>query len=146
MKVEPYLSFDGRCEEALQFYQSALGAKVTAMMRFKEGPPPGEGGSPGCGPAAGVDLSEKIMHAGFTIGDTQIMASDGMAQGKTAFQGFSLCINTASEAEAKRLFTALAEGGQVQMPLAPTFFAKAFGIVADKFGVSWMLIFEAASA
>ena len=134
MKVQPYLMFDGRCEEALDFYKKALGAKVGMMMRFKENPePPGAG----CGPPAGS--GEKIMHASFHIGDAMIMASDGMCTGKPNFQGISLSLNPKTPAEAEKLFTALSEGGQVQMPLAKTFFSPSFGMVADKFGVSWMV-------
>jgi PhnB protein len=139
MLVQPYLFFDGRCEEALNFYKTAIGAKVTALMRFSESPVPpspemcagGEGGTP--------DMS-KIMHANMEIGDTQIMASDGMAQGKAEFKGISLSITATSDAEAQRLFKALGDGGQVQMPMAETFFASTFGMVADRFGVSWMVI------
>ncbi len=141
MKVQTYLFFDGTCEEALNFYKTVLGAEIQMMMRFKDSPEPmGDGGAdaPGCGPMQ----PEKIMHANFQIGETQVMASDGNASGKPVFQGFSLSLNPATEAEAERLFKALGEGGQVQMPLTKTFFAKAFGMVADKFGVGWMIIVE----
>ena len=137
MKVQPYLMFDGRCEEALDFYKKALDAKVGMMMRFKENPePPG----PGC--AAPNVSGEKIMHASLHIGDDMIMASDGMCTGKPNFQGISLSLNPKTPAEAEKLFTALADGGQVQMPLAKTFFSPSFGMVADKFGVSWMVVVE----
>jgi len=131
MQVQPYLFFDGRCEQALDFYQKTLGAKVEALMRFKESPNP-EMNPP--------DSGEKVMHACVRIGDTQVMASDGNCTGKPAFQGFSLSINAANPAEAEQRFNALAEGGQVQMPLNKTFFADRFGMVADRFGVSWMVI------
>lgn len=140
MKVQPYLMFDGRCEEALEFYQKALGAKIDMVMRFKENPEKPSESGPGCGPPAGSD--EKIMHASFHIGDDMIMASDGMCSGKPNFQGISLSLNPKTEGEAKKLFTALSEGGQVQMPLAKTFFSPSFGMVADKFGVSWMVVVE----
>lgn len=132
MQIQPYLFFDGRCEEALEFYRKTLGAEVKMMMRFKENPDTATvgGGPPG----------ESIMHACFQIGDTEVMASDGMAAGKPEFKGFSLSLNAPSDAEAQRLFKALGEGGQVQMPLAKTFFSKAFGMVADRFGVSWMVV------
>ncbi|MFZ4288714.1 VOC family protein [Variovorax sp. HJSM1_2] len=139
MKVQTYLFFDGRCEEALNFYKTVLGAEIQMMMRFKDNPEPGAGGE-GCGP--GVVDGEKIMHANFQVGETQVMASDGNAAGKPVFQGFSLSLNPANEAEAERLFKALGEGGQVQMPLSKTFFAKSFGMLADKFGVGWMVIVE----
>ena len=134
MQVQPYLFFDGRCEEAIEFYKSALGAKVDMLMRFKDSPEPPQPGM--CPPGS----ENKVMHSAFRIGDTLVMASDGMAGGKPEFKGFSLSVNAASEAEADRLFSALGKGGQVQMPLARTFFSPRFGMVADRFGVSWMVI------
>jgi PhnB protein len=134
MLVQSYLFFNGRCEEALEFYKSKLGAKVGMLMRFKDSPEPPP---PGCLPA-GSD--NKVMHADFTIGDTMVMASDGMATGAPEFKGFSLSITCANEREADRVFAALGDGGQVQMPLAKTFFSPRFGMVADRFGVSWMVI------
>ena len=133
MNVQPYLFFDGRCEEALDFYKRALGAKVDMMMRFKENPEP----QPGMMPPGSEN---KIMHASFHVGDTAVMASDGRCQGKPSFQGFSLTINAKDAAEADTLFAALSEGGQVQMPLTKTFFSPRFGMVADRFGVGWMVI------
>ncbi|GAA4347409.1 VOC family protein [Variovorax defluvii] len=140
MHVQSYLFFEGRCEEALDFYRARLGAEVTMLMRFKDGPKmePGEGmcGNPGM-PAP---PENNVMHAEFKVGDSTLMASDGMAQEPATFRGFSLSLSVADEAEAKRKFEALGEGGQVQMPLAPTFFSPAFGMVQDRFGVSWMVI------
>lgn len=134
MLVQPYLFFEGRCEEALEFYRSALGAEVTMLMRFKESPEPMPADM--CPPGS----ENKVMHASFTIGETTLMASDGRAQGRPMFQGFSLSLSVPSDAEAQRLFSALSEGGQVQMPLGKTFYASSFGMVADRFGVSWMII------
>jgi PhnB protein len=134
MLVQSYLFFNGRCEEAIEFYKAKLGAKVGMLMRFKESPEPPP---PGCLPAGSEN---KVMHADFTIGDTMVMASDGMATGAPEFKGFSLSITCANEREADRVFEALGDGGQVQMPLAKTFFSPRFGMVADKFGVSWMVI------
>lgn len=131
MRVEPYLFFDGRCEEALVFYRSALGAEIIALMRYQESPDP-QTIPPGS--------AEKVMHASLRIGDTQLMASDGMCGGAPVFNGFSLTLNAVDDAEAARLFGALADGGQVQMPLGKTFFASSFGMVADRYGVSWMVI------
>ena len=131
MNVEPYLFFEGRTEEALDFYRQKLGAKVEAVMRYKDNPEP-QYNPP--------NSANKVMHALFRIGDTKVMASDGNCAGKPSFQGFALTINAASPAEAKQRFDALAEGGQVQMPLNETFFAKSFGMVADRFGMSWMVI------
>jgi len=133
MNIQPYLFFDGRCEEALEFYQAKLGAKVEMLMRFKENPEPAAN-PPGS--------AEKVMHCAFRIGDTQVLASDGNCSGKASFQGVSLALTTADVAEAERRFAALREGGQVQMPMAKTFFSPAFGVVADRFGVSWMILAE----
>ena len=133
MQVQPYLFFDGRCEEAVEFYRKALGAEVTMLMRYKDSPEP---------PAPGMippGAETKVMHASLRFGDTTVLASDGHCGGHPSFQGFSLSLTAASDAEAKRLFAALADGGQVQMPLAKTFFASIFGMVADRFGVSWMV-------
>ena len=131
--VQPYLSFDGRCEEAVEFYRRALGAEVTMLMRFKDSPEPPQPGT--CPPGSG----DKVMHASFRIGDTTVLASDGRCEGRPSFQGFSLSLTVPDEAEADRLFAALADGGQVQMPLARAFFSPRFGMVADRFGVSWMI-------
>jgi PhnB protein len=131
MHVQSYLFFDGRTEEALEFYRSKLGAQVEAVMRFKECPDQ---------QYVKPEQAEKVMHSSFKIGDTSVMASDGDCKGKASFQGFSLALNAKNGAEANRLFTALSDGGQVQMPLGKTFFSPAFGMVADRFGVSWMVV------
>jgi PhnB protein len=136
MAVTPYLMFAGRCEEAIEFYKKALGAEVGMMMRFKESP---EKPPPGTLPP-GSD--NKIMHACLRINGDEVMASDGCEQGQPKFEGFSLSLNAKDEAEADRMFAALADGGKVQMPLTKTFFAKRFGSVADRFGVGWMVIVE----
>ena len=130
MQIQPYLAFDGRCEEAIEFYRRTLGAKVEMLMRFKEAPEPGM--SP-------REAGDKVMHSALRIGDSMVLASDGRCLGKPSFQGFALSLTAANEAEAGRLFNALADGGQVQMPLAKTFFSPSFGMVADRFGVSWMV-------
>ncbi len=132
MLIQPYLFFDGRCEEAIEFYRRALGAEVTMLMRFKEMPDP----PPGSIPPGGED---KVMHASIQIGDATVLASDGRCQGQPSFQGFALSLTAADDAEAKRLFAALSDGGQVQMPLGKTFFSPQFGMVADRFGVAWMV-------
>jgi PhnB protein len=137
MIVQNYLFFDGRCEEAIDFYRRALGAEVAMMMRYKDSPEPcPEGMVP-----PGSD--NKVMHACLRIGETAVMASDGSCQGKPSFAGFALSLTAANEAEADRLFAALADGGQVQMPLGKTFFAPRFGMVADRFGVAWMVLVPA---
>ena len=134
--VQPYLFFNDKCEAAVEFYRKALGAEVEMMMRFKESPEPPQ---PGMVPPG---FENKIMHASFRIGASTLMASDGCAQGKPKFEGFSLSVNAKDEAEADRVFAALANGGEVRMPLGKTFFAKRFGMVADRFGVGWMVILE----
>lgn len=133
MLVQPYLFFDGRCEEALEFYRKALGAEVTMLMRFKDSPEPHQ---PGMVPPGGED---KVMHASFRIGESTVMASDGRCTGEPTFEGISLSLTVPNESEAERLFAALGDGGQVQMPLTQTFFSPRFGMVADRFGVSWMI-------
>ena len=139
MNVQPYVFFDGKCEEALEFYKSAVGAKVDMIMRFKEAPAEMQSQmSPGS--------KDKVMHAAFKIGDTQILASDGHCNGKPSFQGFSLTINAANDAEADKLFGALSKGGQVTQPMSETFFASRFGMLADKFGVNWMVLAEKKAA
>ena len=133
MPIEPYLFFNGRCEEAIEFYKKALGAEVLMLMRFKESPEPPQ---PGMIPPGSED---KIMHVCLRIGDANVMASDGRCTGQADFQGFSLSITAPNETEAGRIFAALAEGGQVHMPLAKTFWSPCFGMVADRFGVGWMV-------
>jgi PhnB protein len=131
--VQAYLNFDGKCDDALAFYKRALGAELQMLMRFKDSPEPPP---PGCPPPS----PEKVMHAQFRVGDTVLMASDGRGSGKPSFQGVSLALTVPTEEEADKAFNALAEGGQVQMPLAKTFFSARFGLVADKFGLSWMIL------
>jgi PhnB protein len=133
MQVQAYLFFDGRCEEAIDFYRRVLGAEVEMLLRFKDSPePPPPGTVP---PGA----ENKVMHSQLRISDSVVMASDGMCQNKPSFQGFSLSLTVPDEAAADRLFAALGDGGQVQMPLSKTFFSPRFGMVADRFGVSWMI-------
>jgi PhnB protein len=137
MRIEPYLFFDGRCEEAIEFYKQALGAEVMMLMRHKESPEPAP---PGMLPPGSEN---KVMHASLRIGETMVMLSDGRCQGKPSFQGFSLCIAVPDEPQAQKLFTALSDGGQVQMPLTKTFYSPCFGMVTDRFGVGWMIIVQA---
>ncbi|HKQ24662.1 MAG TPA: VOC family protein [Burkholderiales bacterium] len=131
MQAQPYLFFEGRCEEAIEFYRKALGAKVEMLMHYKDNPEPMPGKAP---------PGDKVMHSSFRIGDTTVMGSDGDCKGKPNFQGFSLSLTARDEHEAKRLFTALSDGGKVQLPLGKTFFSPAFGMVADRFGVAWMVV------
>jgi PhnB protein len=136
MKVEPYLSFEGRCQEAIDFYKKVLGAKVEMVMHFKESPQqPSSGAFP-------PEMANKVMHASLRIGDSIVMATDGHSTGKLNFAGVSLTITASSDAEAERLFAALSDGGKVTMPMAKTFFASRFGMVSDQFGVPWMVIVQ----
>lgn len=137
MKVEPYLFFNGQCEAAIAFYQQALGAELVMQMRMDESPEPQP---PGMVPPG---FEHKIMHASLRIGETTLMLSDGNNATKANFQGFSLSIGAADAAQAQRFYDALANGGQIQMPLGKTFFSPCFGMVADRFGVSWMVIVPA---
>lgn len=132
--IQPYLFFEGRCEEAIEFYRKTLGAATLMMMRYKESPEPPP---PGCMPAGSED---KIMHATLRIGGSAFMVSDGRCSGKPDFRGFSLSLTAPSVAESERLFAALAEGGAVVMPPGKTFYSPSFGMVTDRFGVLWMVI------
>ncbi|BCO29817.1 hypothetical protein MIZ03_4741 [Rhodoferax lithotrophicus] len=134
MKVEPYLFFNGQCEAAIAFYQEALGAELLMQMRMNESPEPPP---PGMVPPG---FEHKIMHASLRIGETQVMLSDGDSNTPASFKGFSLSLTAADAAQAESWFTALAKGGQVQMPLGKTFFSACFGMVVDRFGVGWMVI------
>ena len=136
MVVQPYLFFDGRCEEALEFYKHSLGAEVLMLMRNSDNPEPSP---PGMLPAGS---ERKVMHVSFKIGETTLMASDGRNGGQPEFKGVSLSLTVPDSDAARRSFDALAEGGQVQMPLGKTFWAPMFGMVADRFGVGWMISAE----
>ncbi len=131
--IQPYLFFNGNCEQAIEFYRKALGAEVEMMMRFKESPEPPP---PGAVPAG---FENKIMHASFRVGQTTVLASDGCSADKANFEGFSLSLSVPNEAEADRVFNALANGGQVKMPLTKTFFSPRFGMLQDRFGIGWMI-------
>ena len=136
MEIQPYLFFDGRCEEAIEFYRKTLGAEPIMLLRWKDCPEPPQ---PGMIPPGSEN---KIMHGRLRIGETTVLMSDGQCRGQASFQGFSLSVTVPDEAAAERAFAALGDGGQVQMPLGKTFFSPAFGMVADKFGVSWMVYVE----
>jgi PhnB protein len=131
MQVQPYLFFDGKCDEALEFYKKAVGANPTMLMRFKDAPDKSMI-TPG--------TENKVMHAQVEIGDAKVLMSDGRCQGKTNFQGFGLAISAKTEAEAEKMFAALGDGGQVMAPMSKTFFSPRFGMVTDKFGVLWMVL------
>ena len=133
MELHPYLFFDGRCEEAIEFYKKALDVEVEMLMRFKDSP---EKASCPVGPG----MENKVMHASLRIGDKMFFASDGNAQGKPNFQGFGLSLSVSGEDDARRLFGALEDGGKVIAPLTKTFFSPLFGMVADRFGVMWMIM------
>ncbi len=134
MLVQPYLMFEGRCDEALEFYKSAIGAEVMMLMRFREAPDQSMV-TPGS--------ADKVMHASMRIGDSTVMASDGRCSGQPSFNGVTLSLTVADDTEAEQKFVALADGGQITMPLNKTFFASKFGMTSDKFGVNWMVMAEA---
>lgn len=133
MQIQPYLFFDGQCDEAIEFYRTAVGAEVIMLMRFKDSPQPLD---PGMIPPGAED---KVMHANLRVGDSELLVSDGRCQSPPNFQGFAITLTVPDEAEAERVFATLAAGGQVQMPLTKTFFSPCFGSLTDRFGVSWMV-------
>ena len=133
MNVQPYLSFQGRAQEALDFYKTAVGAKVDMVMHFKDAPKEMQAQTP---PAS----MDKVMHAAFHVGETQLFATDGECMGSLSFTGISLTINATSNEEAEKVFAALGKGGQTTIPMSETFFAHRFGVLADKFGVKWMVL------
>ena len=137
MKVQAYITFGGRCEEALEFYKKSIGAEVSGLMRWKESPDADMKGPPG--------WEEKVMNASFRIGETHLMADDGMGQATPEFKGMTLALSAASDADTRRMFDALADGGTVQMPLAKTFWTSSFGMLTDKFGVPWMVMTESST-
>ena len=134
--VSPYINFDGRCEEAIEFYKKALGAEVMMLMRFKDNPEPPP---PGTHPPG---VENKVMHSTLRIGNSIVLASDGRCSGKLNFDGFALSLSATAPADADRWFNALSEGGRVEMPIGKTFFSPRFGMVVDKFGVFWMVIVQ----
>jgi PhnB protein len=134
LSINTYLNFNGRTEEAIEFYTRALGAKIQMLMRYKDNPDPLPPGVSHAG------MEEKVMHASFSIGETILMASDGGCKGDQKFRGFNLSLTVSTLAEAEALFAALAEGGEIQMPLMKTFFSPGFGMLADRFGVGWMIM------
>ncbi len=133
MQAQPYLFFDGRAEEATEFYRRTVGAEVTTLMRWKDMPDLSDD------PRIPADRN-KVMHMSFRIGDTTVLASDGNHLAGEKFQGFALALTVANDAEAERVFAALADGGRVQTPLTKTFFSSRFGALADRFGVNWMIV------
>jgi PhnB protein len=139
MHIEPYLFFEGRCDEAIEFYRKSLGATVNQILRYKDSPEPNSGMMP-------PNSADKIMHASFQLGASRINCSDGGCSGKPTFEGISLVIEAKDDAEAERAFHALADGGAVRQPLIETFFSSRFGMLADKFGVNWMVMTTRADA
>jgi len=135
--VQPYLSFEGRAEEAAAFYVKVLGAKLEMLMRNDESPEPQP---PGMVPPGS---EKKVLHMSLRIGDSVVMGSDGSCSGQANFAGIMLAHSVATVAEAERAFAGLAEGGRVDMPLTRTFFSPSFGMLADRFGVGWMVMVDA---
>jgi PhnB protein len=133
MQVQTYLFFEGRCEEAIEFYKKAVGAEVTMIMRMKESPEQGEA------QRVPPEKGDKILHSAFKVGETTVLASDGECSGKVTHGGFALSLTLTQEAEAKKYFDALSQGGKVNLPLTKTFFSPSFGMLVDRFGVMWMV-------
>jgi PhnB protein len=131
VKVQAYISYRGRCEEALEFYKKSIGAEVTDLMRWKDSPDAAMNPPPG--------FEEKVMNASFRVGDTALMADDSPGELPAEFKGMTLAIEVADDAEAKRVFTALGQGGKVTMALMKTFWTSSFGMLTDQFGVPWMV-------
>lgn len=132
MSVEAYLFYEGRCEEAIHFYQQALGAEVLMLMRMRDSPEPPP-------PSLPPGSEDKVMHASLRVGTSVLMMSDGMGTGGPSFKGFALSVTQPDEAATQRVFAALGDGGQVSMPLGPTFWSPCFGMVKDRFGLEWMV-------
>ncbi len=134
MHIEPYLFFEGRADEAIAFYQRAIGAQLVSRMRYSDSPPDAQKCPDGSSPPG-----EAVMHASLQVGQTLLMLSDGFARGQPEFKGVALSLTAKDDAEARRLFDGLAEGGQITQPLEPSFFATSFGMLTDRFGVMWMV-------
>lgn len=135
MQVQPYLNFNGHSDEAIEFYKKAVGAKVTRLVRFRDFPEPKP-------PEMKPEFADKVMHASLLVGDTDILLSDGRCQGASTFQGISLSLSVKTDADAKRYFAALSDGGKITMPMNKTFFSSNFGMLTDRFGVSWMIVVQ----
>jgi PhnB protein len=141
MKVQSYLSFEGRCDEAIAFYKKALGAEVVQLMRYSEAPEmPASAADAEASCGGSTPAADKVMHAVVRIGETELMASDGRCSGQPEFKGIMLALTASTDAEARQWFDALADGGQVMQPLMPTFFSSSFGMLADRFGIGWLLV------
>lgn len=132
MQIQPYVFFDGRCEDALRFYADTLGAEVLFKMQYKDAPP--EANRP-----ADPKSDDKVMHASVRIGESTVMMSDDCMSPQVIRSGFSLSVTADSLAEGEKLFNALAEGGKVNLPWQATFWSKGFGMLTDQFGVNWMV-------
>lgn len=131
MQVNPYLNFDGQCEEAFRFYEQVLGGKIEAMMTHGESPIAGEVPS---------EWHDRILHARLVVGDQVLMASDSPPEYYQKPQGLYVSLHVEDPAEAERIFRALAEGGTVTMPFQKTFWAAGgFGMLTDRFGTPWMI-------
>lgn len=137
--IQPYLFFEGRCDEAIEFYRKGLGAEVEMLVRYKDSPEPPP---PGMLPPG---FEDKIMHATLRIGGAVLMVSDGGCEGDVVlkFDGFRLSLALPTEAAAQSAFAALSDGGQVVLPLTKTFWSPCFGMVTDRFGVGWMVTLAA---
>lgn len=128
MQVQPYLFFNGNCEEVLAFYKAQLGAEIVFLARYKDAPDPGM-----------AAVGDKVMHSTFTVGESTIMAADAPDGSAQSMQGAALSIGLNDVDKGQRLFDALASGGTIQLPFQKTFWARGFGMLVDRFGVRWMV-------
>lgn len=143
MKVQSYLFFEGRCDEAIAFYKKALGAEVVQLMRYSEAPADALSDNTDASCAGAMPAPDKVMHSVLRVGETELMLSDGQCSGQAEFKGIMLSITAPTDADARKWFDALADGGQVMQPLMPTFFTSSFGMLTDRFGVGWLLVVQA---
>ena len=130
MELNPYLTFDGQCEAAFEFYERCLGGKIVTMMNHEDSP---------IADQVPADWGKRIMHARLTVGDSVLMGSDSPPEHYEEPKGFSVALQLKQPAEAERVFQALAEGGTVLMPIQQTFWATRFGMLVDRFAIPWMI-------
>jgi PhnB protein len=131
MQIDPYLNFNGNCEEAFHFYEKALGGKIEMLLKYNQAPAGGGPTPPG--------FENKVMHVRLSVGQQIIMASDAPPGHFSPMQGFNVSLMFDDKAQAERVFNALADKGKVMMPFAQTFWAEGFGMLTDRFGTPWMV-------
>ncbi len=133
MRLNPYLNFDGKCAEAFAFYARCLGGQNLAIQTFRESP---------MAEHVGPEDQDRVVHARMNVGDTVLMGSDSPSNRSSEAKGFAVSLSVDSAEEAERVFHALAEGGEIHMPIGETFWAVRFGMLLDQFGIPWMVNYE----